>query len=173
MRRTLSPFLAALVVAGATAGAARAQEPKIIDIFKDWQALTLVENGNKICYMANWPKKEEGKYTRRGETYTLVTHLPAEKSYGVVSITAGYQYKKGSEVEVVIGKKKFKLFTEGDTAWAADDATDRALVAAMKRGSAMIVRGVSIRGTRTKDTYSLMGFTAAYKAISKACGVKP
>ena len=31
--------------------------------------------------------------------------------------------------------------------------------------------GLSQRGTKTVDTYSLRGFTAAYQAISKACGV--
>ena len=33
----------------------------------------------------------------------------------------------------------------------------------------MIVRGISSRGTNTKDTYSLKGFSAAYKAIKKVC----
>ena len=34
----------------------------------------------------------------------------------------------------------------------------------------MVVRGVSSRGTQTTDTYSLSGFTAAYRAINTACG---
>ena len=42
----------------------------------------------------------------------------------------------------------------------------------MKGGLAMIVAGISSRGTLTTDTYSLNGFTAAYDAITKACGVK-
>ena len=33
-------------------------------------------------------------------------------------------------------------------------------------------QGTSSRGTQTTDTYSLKGFTAAYKAINTACGVK-
>ncbi len=36
----------------------------------------------------------------------------------------------------------------------------------------MIVAGISSRGTLTTDTYSLNGFTAAYDAITRACGVK-
>jgi hypothetical protein len=36
----------------------------------------------------------------------------------------------------------------------------------------MIITGFSSRGTKTIDTYSLSGFTAAYTAIGKACGVK-
>jgi len=151
---------------------AMAAEPELIDVYKDWQALTLVDDGERSCFMANWPTKEEGKYARRGETYALVTHRPSKGSAAVFSITAGYQYKKGSEVEVVVGKDRFRMFTDGDTAWAPDEAADAALIQAMKRGNAMIVRGTSIRGTETTDTYSLMGFTAAYTAISKTCGVQ-
>ena len=33
----------------------------------------------------------------------------------------------------------------------------------------MIVTGESSKGTATKDTYSLSGFSAAYKAISAKC----
>ena len=46
------------------------------------------------------------------------------------------------------------------------------MVAAMKRGSRMVVHGVSSRGTNTKDTYSLNGFASAYRAISNKCKVK-
>ena len=48
-------------------------------------------------------------------------------------------------------------------------AADRAIVAAMKAGRQMIVRGTSTRGTLTTDTYSLSGFSAALAAIDKAC----
>ena len=61
------------------------------------------------------------------------------------------------------------LFTQGDTAWTMGEADDAALVAAMKAGVDMVVRGKSERGTDTKDTYSLLGFTAAYDAIGQAC----
>ncbi len=42
-------------------------------------------------------------------------------------------------------------------------------VDAMKRGTEMVVRGISSRGTRTTDTYSLSGVTAAMNEIDKAC----
>ena len=38
------------------------------------------------------------------------------------------------------------------------------------KGAKMVVRGTSWRGTKTKDTYSLKGFTAAYKKINEICG---
>jgi len=64
------------------------------------------------------------------------------------------------------------LFTSEGHAWARDTETDKAMVKAMMRGSTMIVKGTSWRGTKTTDTYSLKGFTAAYKESRTACGLK-
>ena len=117
------------------------------------------------------PQKTQGKYTKRGQTFLLITHRPSEKSKNVISLRAGYTYKKSSEVKMVIGKERFELFTNGQWAFAADAGTDNKLVKSMIRGAELIVRGVSSRGTKTTDTYSLKGFTAAYKAIGKACKI--
>ena len=149
---------------------AAAQEVEYIDSFRDWHAFQYTENGNKVCYIASRPKREEGDYTQRGDVFVLVTHRPSERSRDVVSFITGYTYRSGSEVEVTIGGRTFTLFTSDDTAWARDTATDQALVEAMVRGSDMVVRGTSSRGTLTTDTYSLLGFTAAREAINEACG---
>ena len=151
---------------------AGAAEAKVIDNFHDWTAFAEKEGGKKVCYMASAPEKAEGKYRKRDDPYVLVTHRPAEKSIGVVSVRAGYTYKKDSDVEVNIDGQRFTLFTDAGQAWARDTKTDRALVRAMKGGLAMIVAGISSRGTLTTDTYSLNGFTAAYDAITRACGIK-
>jgi hypothetical protein len=46
------------------------------------------------------------------------------------------------------------------------------VTAAMRDGKQMVVKGVSSRGTKTTDTYSLAGVSQAYDAINEACGVK-
>ena len=151
---------------------ALAQGGKPIDVFNEWSAYTEKESGKAICYIGSLPEKMEGKYTQRGVALILVTHRPAEKSFDVISIQAGYIYRKESGVEVTIGGQKFELFTKGGNAWAKDSKIDRQLVAAMKGGKTMVVKGTSSRGTLTTDTYSLSGFTAAYGAMGKACGKK-
>lgn len=145
---------------------------ELIDNFGAWSAFQEDEGSNRVCYIGSTPKKQRGKYKKRGETYVLVTHRPAEKTRGVISIKAGYTYKKGSDVTVNIGSQRFSLFTDKDHGWARDAASDKKLVAAMRAGSQMIVSGISSRGTKTSDTYSLSGFTAAYNAINKACPKK-
>jgi hypothetical protein len=149
---------------------ALAQGGNQIGVFSDWSAFTEKENGKTMCYIGSVPEKEEGDYTQRGGALILVTSRPAEKSFDVVSIQAGYVYKKGSEVEIIIGARRFELFTKGGNAWAKDSKIDRQLVTAMKGGKSMVVKGTSSRGTLTTDTYSLAGFTAAYGATGKACG---
>ena len=166
MKKYVILFLATVLSFPAMAGNA----PTEIGEYKDWTAYSYKDGKNLICYMATTPKKDEGNYKTRGDIYAIVTHRPADKSYNVVNFVSGYPYKKGENVVVKIGTTTFNnLFTNGENAWAPDNATDKKLVEAMKKGERMIVEGVSARGTKTKDTYSLAGFTGAYKAISAKC----
>jgi hypothetical protein len=168
-------LLAGLTVAAAVAFAspepAPAQAVERIDDFKDWSAFTSGEGGGMTCFMSSQPLRDEGNYTNRGSIYTFVTHRPSEGRVGEVNIKPGYTYQEGSFVEVSIDGREFRLVTNGGNAWPHDPETDRDMIQAMIRGSTMIIRGTSARGTLTTDTYSLLGFTNAYEAISQACGV--
>ena len=149
---------------------ANAAQPNLLGEYGDWTAWSYTEGGKTVCYMASTPKKDEGKYTKRGDIYVLVTHRPAEKSFDEVSFVAGYTYNPKAALTVKIGNKTFSnTFTDKDKGWMVNTDEDKKLVEAMKRGDRMIVDGQSNRGTATKDTYSLKGFTTAYKTISAKC----
>lgn len=135
--------------------------------YKDWNVYTMMQNGQKVCYMASAPKSKKGNYTKRGEPYILITHV--KKDVDEVSSSSGYPYKRGKEVIVEIDKKKNKLFTKGELAWAYDSLQDKKMIKAMKKGLNLKVRGTSQRGTYSTDTYSLKGFTSAYKKMVKLC----
>ena len=139
--------------------------------FGVWEAFTEGTGKNRICYMATEAKKTRGNYKKRGKTYIMITHRPALKITNVVSVEAGYPYKKGSEVKIIIGKQTFNLFTSVTTAFAYKPKTDHALVKAMIKGVEMEVMGFSSRGTLTTDVYSLKGFSVSYKSISMACNI--
>ena len=143
----------------------------LINDFEDWSAFYIGKGASKICYIASVPKKETGKYTSRGNTYILVTHRPEEKKRDIFELRAGYLYKKNSEATLNIDGLLTKLYTDRGTAWA-EDAVEPKILKMMIRGKSMKVIGYSARGTKTEDTYSLMGFTAAYKAIGKACSIR-
>lgn len=149
--------------------AAQAGEPRLISSYNDWDAYVFIENGSKVCYMVSKPKSQEGEYNKRGEVFALVTHRPSEGTKNVFSYIAGYSYKPGSDATVEIDGDKFALFTQDDTAWAPDADNDEKLAKAIRSGSKMTVRGMSSRGTETKDTFSLKGSGAAHDKIDEEC----
>ena len=143
----------------------------LINNFEDWSAFYIGKGKSKICYIASVPKKETGKYTSRGNTYILVTHRPEEKKRDIFELRAGYVFKKDSEATLNIDGLLTKLYTDRGTAWAEDNIEPK-ILKMMIRGKSMKVTGFSKRGTKTVDIYSLIGFTSAYKAIGKVCGIK-
>ena len=163
MRYFCSAMLIALLVAISSASA------KELGKFKEWTASSEGKGTARACWIYSKPIKNVGKYKKRGEIYALITHRPGQNIFNEVQFTAGYVFKKNSKVTVKIKKKKFQLFTDGDSAWVRKNKVEKALVKAMRSGTNMVVRGVSSRGTKTKDTYSLAGITSALKAIGKAC----
>ena len=172
-RRVVLSAAALVVAAGWLIGgqSALAQDIQRLGDFGDWSAFKYEENGAPVCYMASQPTRDEGNYTRRGDIYAQVSHRPNENRRDEVSFVAGYQHQEDSWVHVSVGGQKTRFFTQGDGAWAPDSETDKNLIDAMIRGRTLIVEGTSSRGTATKDTYSLIGFTKAYETISQACGL--
>jgi len=151
-------------------GEQRAPIPQFVGSHRDWNVYKFEDGDQTICYIASEPKKQEGNYTRRGSPAVLVTRRPGARVLYEVSVQPGYTYQDSSDVEIQIDRNKFLLFTRGEHAWAPREADDKALINAMRRGTDMTVRGTSTKSTYSLDTYSLLGFTAAYEAMSEACG---
>ena len=85
---------------------------------------------------------------------------------GVIQIKSGYPYKDDEAVNVKIDKKNYEFFADEDSAWTNND---NEVIYAMKKGIKLSVYGVSSRGTKTIDTYTLKGFTSAYNQLTKDC----
>ena len=170
MKNILGLLLTAVFMIVGVSGA-KASDPVLIGTYGDWSAYSFMENGKKVCYMASQPKTAIGNYTKRGDIFALVTHRPSEKTKNVFSYMTGYSYKSDSSVSLDISGRKFTLFTQGDTGWAADAAADNSITAAIKGGSAMVVKGTSSRGTATTDSFGLSGSSKAYQEISKECNI--
>jgi hypothetical protein len=150
--------------------AALAAQPQRVAVSGNWSVFRVGSGASRECFAYSVPTKSEGKYSSRGDVLVQVTHRPAQRVRDEVSFTAGYTFKPGSALSVEIDGKKFELFTHEDRAYARDAASDRALAQAMMKGSQMIARGTSARGTPTTDRYSLTGFTRAHQTLDKACG---
>lgn len=162
----------ALVVLPVSAAMAAGDEVKALGTFKAWGAYAYTEGSGKVCFVASKPTKSLPAGASRGDIYAQITHRPADGKTGVFSVIMGYTFKPNSEATLTIGSEKFQLMTQGDSAWGRDDATDKKIAQAIAKGNTMTVEGLSSRGTKTTDTFSLSGSSAALNAINKECGVK-
>ena len=161
--RYLPPLLALLILAPFTSHAESGA--KLLGKAGDWESF----KSGQICYMASQPKHSIGAAKGRGNVFFTITHRPAEKSISVISIDAGFTYKKDAPAELDVGGAKFDLYTTGSSAWARND---KAVVAALLKGKSVIVHGTPAKGDPVADTFSLDGFAKAYADINKACDVK-
>ena len=153
----------------ASAQAVAQETAKILGTFKDWEVHSFQESGAKVCNMFSKPTESDGSYTQRGDVYMFVTNRPSEGISDEFSVQIGYTFKSGAPVIAIVGSTKFELFTQEDFAWLHEDKAQKALIRAMRGGSTITVEGISSRGTKTTDVFSLSGFSAAHNMIGSAC----
>jgi invasion protein IalB len=163
-------FASALI---ATAGWAHAQAPTTIGTFSVWNAYVSNDSDGKICFAASQPQnsKYSSTVSRRGDTFFMVTTIPAKNIRNEASTIIGFPFKANSDVTVDVDGTKFKMFfneATAETSWAMPDQ-EASLIEAMKAGTRMTIASVSSRGTEVTDTYSLSGITAALNAVTKEC----
>ncbi len=176
LKMSLAGLLAGIAVLGNAGNASAA--PTVLQAYRDWAVFRDSEGGEPVCFVASAPKQSAPMETERSATYLAVSIRPATAPRGVVYLETGYESKPGSRVQIVIddGEPQF-LFTQNrdpdalGTAWAYDDDQDEALIAAMKAGRVLIARGISSGDVLSADAYSLFGFTQAFAAARRACGV--
>lgn len=168
-------LIAGALVAGLT-GAASAQEQSTnrVAAKTDWSVF--VEDNPTECWSVSAPREtvntRGGRVVavRRGDILLYVFYRPDAGVKGQVTFTGGYPFKEGSTVTMDISGTQFELFTEGEWAWPASEADDTKIITAMKRGAEASLTAESARGTQTRDTFSLLGFTAALEDAEKRCG---
>lgn len=171
-KNTLSILVLSLACL-ATSSPACAAGPETLGTFGFWNAYKMAEGDQTVCYMSlsTRPPADKNQKSKRGEVVLMITHRPADNSTDVVSYTAGLKFKAASEATVTAGKETFHLFTQGDTAWSRDAATDHALAKAIRNNASLTINGQTSRDTALADKLNLKGSFEAYVAINKACGL--
>ena len=137
-----------------------------------WTAYTYTGHSGKVCYITGFPVKRETGLIKRRPAVMMVTHRPQERVADVVSLDEGYQFKEGSDASFDVDGTKFDLFTKADTAWSRTADLDKAIVAALAKGSRASIAGTPQKGPLISDTYSLAGFGRALAMIDKACRIE-
>ena len=164
--------VALVMVAGQGAWAQQVSENQVA-AKTDWAVFE--KQDPKECWAVSAPKEtvntRDGRVVsvRRGEILLMAFFRPAAGVKGQLGFTGGYPFAGGSTVTLDVDGAQYELFTEGEWAWPASVADDGKIIAAMKRGSNAVLTARSARGTVTKDSFSLLGFTAALDEADKRC----
>ena len=164
-------FGAALVLT-AGAGVAQTTSDNLVATKTAWSVFA--DTNPKECWGVSKPKQSvnsrDGKpvSVKRSDVLLFVTFRPGQAG-GESSFTGGYTFADKSNVDVTIDGQTYKMTTKGEWAWVATAADDAKLMAALQKGQAATLTAHSGKGTQTKDTFSLSGFTAAMAEASSRC----
>ena len=169
-RRILALALGLMAPVGAVA---QEETTNRVGATTDWSVFE--ETDPRECFAVSAPKEQvntrDGQVVSvtRGEALLFVFYRPAEGVNGQVTFTGGYPFASNSPVSIDIGGTQYQMFSEGEWAWPATPEDDARIVAAMRGGASAILTGVSGRGTQTRDTFSLLGFTASLEEAQRRC----
>ena len=148
---------------------ANAENLKKIGKFKDWEAIILINDAEKICFAQSKPVLQSPKGLTR-EARLFVTFRPNNKITDEISATSGYEYNSQNSIRAKSGKNKYRFDIAKDGfAWIAENKIEKKMIKTMKKGSRIMITGYNQSGSQTIDHYSLMGFTKAYTAAKKNC----
>jgi invasion protein IalB len=139
--------------------------------FGEWGAYRAMPGGKKICFALSKPTSvvSEPVGRARDASYAFVSTRPAEKVKNEVSLIVGYPQKAGYNATAAIGSATYAMYTQNDGAWIKNAAEETQMVETMRKGSDLVVKSESARGTKTTDTYSLKGIAQALDKVAEEC----
>ena len=168
----------ALLAAASFSSAASAQKKPdpsdqavLLGQFGDWGAYKATPGGKKVCFALSKPTSAvtEPSGRNRDASYLFVSTRPAEKVKNEFSAIVGYPQKAGHEASAAVGSASYVMYTQNDGAWVKNAAEEAQMIEAMRKGSELVIKSESGRGTKTTDTYSLKGVTQALDKVAEEC----
>lgn len=135
--------------------------------FGEWHFYIDRSKENKICYIYSKPIKSEGNYRKRNKPYFLVKNI--ENKNSEITISAGFEYQKNSEVKLFLQNKEFNIFTFENLAWSYNINQDLDIIKEMKKNNFLEIYSINKYGRYAKDYYSLEGFNHAHHKITEIC----
>jgi invasion protein IalB len=161
-----------LALAGLPQGArAQGDQPTLLGSYGDWGAYSATPAGKKVCFALAKPKSSQTTPAgrKRDQAYLFISTRPAENIRNEVSVIIGYPFKEASDATAEIGTAKFAMYTQKDGAWIKNMADEVRMLDAMRKGSDIVVKGTSARGTSSTDQFSLKGLGEALARAEQAC----
>jgi hypothetical protein len=146
-------------------------QPVLLGQFGDWGAYKASPGGKTVCFALSKPTSAttDPPGRNRDPSYLFVSTRPAEKVKNEVSAIVGYPQKPGADATATIGSERYPMYSQNDGAWIKNAADEAKMVDAMRRGSDLVLKSESSRGTKTTDTYSLKGVAQALDKVAEEC----
>jgi len=146
-------------------------EPKLLGEYGEWRAFTASPNGKKLCFALARPgsSQTDPPNRPRDPAYLFIATRPADRVKDEISLIIGYPIKPNTEVTAAVGPATFALSTQEDGAWVKNAPDEAKMVEAMRKGSDVVIKGESGKGTKTTDTFSLKGIAQALERVGREC----
>jgi hypothetical protein len=152
---------------------AAAEPANLLGAFGNWTAYSSGSGSSLTCFAMSEPRAKRPATVKRGKTYLMVTDWPSRKIKGEAQIVYGYQGSEKGAAALGVGDDKFAFFIRNNgkeaSAWLRSLGENEKLIATLQDSVSAVASGVSSRGTKTIDTYSLSGFKDALEKIHAVC----
>ena len=172
--RTLGRMTVGAAVGLCVAGGAAVAQESTNRVAADTAWIVFVEDDPKECWAVSAPretvntKNGQPANVKRGDILLFATYRPGTDT-PEISFTGGYPFDPESTVQMAVGETKYQLFVDGEWAWTGTPEEDARVLETLRAGAEAVLTARSSRGTDTKDTFSLFGFTAATEEAQRQC----
>jgi hypothetical protein len=167
---------AALMLSLGMAVPASAEPANLLGVFGNWSAYTSGTGSSLTCFAMSKPRASRPATAKRSKTYLIVSDWPSRKVKAEPQIVYGYQAKENGVAALGVGSDKFVFFIRNTakegSAWLTQLGDNPRLATALEEGVSAVASGVSAKGAKTIDTYSLAGFNDAMAKVHAACDMQ-
>lgn len=149
-----------LLCAAALLATTSAFAQQLLGSYQSRGAATHREASGKVCYAFT-----QAVGTPTPDSVLVVAHRPRGRN--LVALRIGLVLRRNAKVTITAGSTDLRFDTAEGTAFARDGL---AAVAAFRKERVAVTRSSLANGRSTvRRTLSLMGFSAAYAAVTRAC----
>ncbi len=147
------------------------EQAVLLGQFGDWGAYSASPGGKKVCFALSKPTSAvtDPPGRNRDPSYAFISTRPSEKVKDEVSVIVGYPQKSNVDATATVDSTNYVMYTQNDGAWVKNAAEEAQMVNALRKGSDLVIKSDSTRGTKTTDTYSLKGVSDALDKVAAEC----
>ena len=134
-----------------------------------WQAFSSQQGRSKICYALSKAESRSPANLKDVDGLLFISTRPTEGVRNEISLVMNFDLKEDVEHQAIIGNERFVLVAKGQNIWLKNPAEEGRMLDALRKGSALEIKGTSKRGNPTSDKYSLAGISQIVKRAEEAC----